>query len=340
MKINDKDQLQLKFLLGRSLFLGGGISLMLNAGDKDAWLAIILGFLIGIPFIYLYSYLSLNQSIHDYLAKNNILNILIKALLLLYYLFIIFFLVIIFSIFIYSFYLPFTKTLISCTPFLFLAVFLSTKNNPSIIRVAKVLFYINLALLIFKYSMLVPHLKLENFLPIFTIGSKKLFKTAIIFALFATSPYLLLIDAPTSFKTNLKCYTANALIIFVMLFYLIGCFGGALSRTFSYPEFSILRQINVFNFIQNIESFLAVNWLFDIFIALTLASKKIKNILNYQKNTWTYLIFLGILLITSKFIIGNYKNAIFVYHISSYVLASFLLIIFLFLLIKKNLSKA
>ena len=45
MKISNFENLQIKFVLGRSLFLGGGISLMLNYGDKDAYLAIILGFL-------------------------------------------------------------------------------------------------------------------------------------------------------------------------------------------------------------------------------------------------------------------------------------------------------
>ena len=84
MKITDKEQFQLKFLLGRSLFLGGGISLMLKFGDKDVWLAIILGFILGIPLIYLYSRVSFT-SINDYLKQKTILNILIKISLLIFY---------------------------------------------------------------------------------------------------------------------------------------------------------------------------------------------------------------------------------------------------------------
>ena len=338
MKISNFENLQIKFVLGRSLFLGGGISLMLNYGDKDAYLAIILGFLLGIPLIYLYSHVSFSN-IKIYLSQNNIINKLTKGILLLFYLFMVFFLTIIFAIFIYSFYLPFTKTIISCTPFLFLAIYLSTKGSKGIVSVTKVLFFINILLIIFKYSMLAPYLDFNNFLPIYTIGFKKLFLTALIFAIFTTSPYFLVIDEKTSFKNNLTCYAASSLTIMVMLIYLIGVFGSSLAKTFSYPEFSILRQINVFNFIQNIESFLAINWLFDIFIALSLASLKIKEICHYKKNIWTYSIFFIIVLIVDHYVIGNYKVAITVYQASFYLLLILILLSFLFLLIKKDLVK-
>lgn len=338
MKINDKSQLQIKFLLGRSLFLGGGISLMLKYGSKDAGLAIILGFLLGIALIYLYSYVSFD-SIQEYLKKHEILNLIIKGFLLLFYLFMIFYLLTIFAIFIYSFYLPFTKTIISCTPFVLLAVYLSSKKMTGIIRVSKILFYINLILIVIKYTMLAPYLNLENFLPVFTIGFKNLFKTALIFAIFTTSPYLLLIDNKTSFKTNLKCYSANFIIILLMIFYLIGVFGGPLAQTFSYPEFSILRQINVFNFIQNIESFLAVNWLFDIFIAISIGATKIKEVIGYKSYLWTCLIYLILVYIVSTYVIGNYKVAINVYHFACYGFLILSFLVYLFLLIKKDLVK-
>ena len=334
MKITDKEQLQMKFLLGRSLFLGGGISLMLNYGDKDVWLAIILGFLLGIPLIYLYSHVSITN-IKEYLKTKSILNYLTKAIFFLFYLFMVFFLIIIFAIFIYSFYLPFTKTIISCTPFVFLAVYLSGKKTKGIIWVSKILFFINIILIIFKYTMLAPYLDFNNFFPIYTIGAKSLIKTAILFAVFTTSPYLLLIDAPTSFKTNLKCYANSSLIILIMLVYLIGVFGGPLARTFSYPEFSILRQINVFNFIQNIESFLAVNWLFDIFIALSLAAKKIKDVSGYQSNIWTYLLFFLLTYIASNYVIGDYKIAIDIYHYSPYLFIIFGILIYILLIFHK-----
>ena len=124
-----------------------------------------------------------------------------------------------------------------------------------------------------------------------------------------------------------------------MLVYLIGVFGGPLARTFSYPEFSILRQINVFNFIQNIESFLAINWLFDIFVALSLAAKKIKDLGGYKKDIWTYFIFFILAYLTSKYVIGNYKVSIGLYHLSPYLFIILESLIYIFFLIKKDLRK-
>ncbi len=338
MKITDKEQFQTKFLLGRSLFLGGGISLLLSTGEKDVYLGIILGFLLGIPLIYLYTKVSF-YNIKEYLKKKTFLNYLVKGILLIFYLALIFYLVIIFAIFIYSFYLPFTKTLLSCTPFLFLAIYLSSKGNKAILRIIKILFFINVLLIIFKYGMLSIHIDLSNFLPIYTIGSKSLFKTALIFMVFTTSSYMLVIDAKTSFKTNLISYLGSSLIILIMNIYLIGVFGSSLARTFSYPEFSILRQINVFNFIQNIESFLAINWLFDIFIALSLSAKNIKEILGYQHNTWTYIIFLGIAYLISTYVIGDYKIAVSIYKLALPIFLILNILTYLILLLKKILSK-
>lgn len=340
MKITNSEHIQNKFLIGRSLFLGGGISLLLAYGSKDTWIGMILGFLLGIGIIYLYSKVSFSASIHDYLQKKSFINITLKLTILLFSLFVMFFLLSAFSIFIYSFYLPFTPTLISVLPFLFLAIFLGSKGKKSISKVAKILFFTNLVLIGLKFTMLGPNIKIDNFLPVYTISKSNLFLTAVTFAILSTTPYLLMVDVKCDFKTNLKSYTLNSGILILMIIYLIGCLGTNLAKTFSYPEFSILRQINIFDFIQNIESFLAMNWAFDIFIALSYASEKIKEVCSFKNNLFSYLIGLVLLILVCKLIISDYIGSLILYKNFILIFLILSLVIYLFLGIKKRSTKS
>ena len=340
MKVTNGQDIISKFLLSRSLFLGGGISLILTAGQKDAWIGVILGFLIGICIIFCYSKISssINGSLYEYTKKNNFINILIRLFLLMLYIGIIFWLIIIFAVFIYSYYLPFTKAIISCAPFLFLAIYLSTKGHKSIVRVAQLIFGVGLIVFVMKTGALIYYVKIDNFLPILTIKNSNLFVTAINYAVLTTTPYLLAIDQKSNLKNNLISYTLSFITLFIMFTYIIGCFGTNLIRTFSYPEFTVLRLINFFNFIQNIENFLAINWLFDIFIALTFAISKIKEVSHYQKNIFSYLIGFIILLIVSNYIISDYKTTISIYHSFILIFLIIEIIIFTLLGIKKGLT--
>lgn len=338
MKVTKGQDIINKFLLSRSLFLGGGVSLILSVGGKDAWIGIILGFLLGIGIIFCYSKITnpIENSVYQYTKKNNFLNILIRLSLLTLYLGIIFLLIIIFTVFIYSYYLPFTKAIVSCAPFLFLAIFLSTKGHKAIARVGQLIFGVGIIVFILKTSALVYYIKLDNFLPILTIKSSNIFITAINYAVLTTIPYLLVIDQKSNFKNNLISYTFSFITLFIMFTYIIGCFGNNLVMTFSYPEFTILRLINFFNFIQNVESFLAINWLFDIFIALAFASSKIKEVCHYKNNILTYIIGFIILFIVSNFIISDYKITISIYHIFIFLFLIIEIIIFTLLGIKKG----
>ncbi|MDE6284918.1 MAG: GerAB/ArcD/ProY family transporter, partial [Bacilli bacterium] len=297
MKITETQNMQSKFLIGRSLFLGGGVSLIVSAGEKDAWIGVILGFLIGIGILYIYTKISdsIQGSLHNHLLKKTPLNLLLRGILLAFYLYFIFLLFLIFATFIYSYYLPFTKAIVSCLPFLILAIYLGSKGTNAIAKTAQILFWVGLLLIVTKISAVTPYVKIENFLPIYTISKNNLFITALNYATLTTTPYILMLEEKSSFKTNMKSYCLIFVVIFVMIFSIIGCFGSNLVKTFSYPEFTVLRLINFFNFIQNVESFLAINWIFDIFIALTYASKKIKDICHYKKDLFTYVILIFLL---------------------------------------------
>lgn len=338
--MTETQNLQSKFLISRSLFLGAGVSLVLTAGEKDAWIACILGFILGSLILFIYTKLSnsIEGSIHNYLIKKTPLNLLIRLSLLLFYLAFVFLLFIVFATFIYAYYLPFTKAIVSCAPFLFLAIYLGNKGTLAISRVAQILFWIALVAISIKVVAIVPYIKTENFLPIYTISHSKLFISTMNYAILTTAPYLLMLEDKCSYKTNLKSYFLTFLVIFIMIFYITGCFGSNLEKTFSYPEFTVLRLINYFNFIQNIESFLAINWVFDIFIALSYASKKIKDICHYKNNIFTYIILFILLFIVGNFVISDYKVTVTIFQNFVPILLIFLITILSLLGIKKGIK--
>ena len=82
----------LAYFLSRSLFLGGGISLLFLNANKDAYIAIILGSLLGIGIIYLISLVSkrIDQPLNEYLKEKSILNISIRIIFIIYIIFLIF----------------------------------------------------------------------------------------------------------------------------------------------------------------------------------------------------------------------------------------------------------
>ena len=51
-------------------------------------------------------------------------------------------------------------------------------------------------------------------------------------------------------------------------FLIITIFGSPLANLYQYPEFNILKTVNVANFFQRVESILAFQWLFDFAVGL------------------------------------------------------------------------
>lgn len=338
MKITRTQNIQTKFFLGRTLYLGGGISLIFLNSGSDAWIAMILGLLLGIGVLYIYTKVSdsIQGSLHDYLQKKCLINYLIRFVLLSFYIFGVFTQIIIFSTFIYSYFLPYTNIILSSLPFLFLAIYLGHKGIPAVARIAQILFFIGWVIIITKFLALVPYMKIDNFLPIFTIKKTNLFITSGLFAVLSTAPFILMLEEKTSFKDNVKAYFISWFTIFIIMLNIIGSFGPNLVKTFAYPEYIILRQISVFNFIENVENFVAISWFFDIFISCSLVAKRIKDICNYKRNIYTYIIILAVLIVVNQFVMNDYVTTIYIY--KSFVIIFLILCTLIYLLfgIKKR----
>ena len=95
-------------------------------------------------------------------------------------------------------------------------------------------------------------------------------------------------------------------------------------NVYSYPEYTILRRIRFFNFIENIENFICINWFFDLFISLSLFISKLKDTLNIKNNIIPFIICFTILYIVYTFFSNNFNNTITLYNIFPYICGSFI----------------
>ena len=106
-------------------------------------------------------------------------------------------------------------------------------------------------------------------------------------------------------------------------------------NVYSYPEYTILRRIRFFKFIENIENFICINWFFDLFISLSIFITKLKDTLNTKNNILTFILTFGILYIVNRYFANNFYNTMILYNAFPYICGGFLATILTLLIINK-----
>ena len=318
------------YFLSHFLFLGGGFARICELSNTDTYISFILGTLLGIIIVYIISKLTIEEPLKEYLKKHFIL----KLFYILYIFFNLLILFVILSNFLSSYFLPFTPSLMACLPFILLALYLSTKKIKEIYNVAFILLFISLFIITLKTLLLTNEFHFENLLPILSHKTSKIFISALIYAVISTSPILILIDENTTFKENIKYYLlaclANIVVVFTITLIL-----GEMINVYSYPEYTILRRIRFFKFIENIENFICINWFFDLFISLSIFITKLKDTLNTKNNILTFILTFGILYIVNRYFANNFYNTMILYNAFPYICGGFLATILTLLIINK-----
>ena len=326
------------YFLTHFLFLGGGFARICELSNTDTCIAFILGTLIGIIILFLINKVSSDVSFKEYIKKNTFLNIIIKLIFLIYILFNLLILFVILSGFLYSYFLPFTPSLVSCLPFLLLASFLASKKIKGIYNVAFVLIFFSLFIIILKTLLLTYEFHYDNLFPVLAVKTTSIFKASLIYAVISTSPIFILINEKLEFKSSLKYYLLSSCTL-VMIAFTISLILGEMINVYSYPEYTILRRIRFFKFIENIENFICINWFFDLFISLSIFILKIKETLNIKNNIVPFLISFGILYLVNTYFSNNFYNTMIFYNVFPYICGGFIIIFILLFSLKKLINK-
>lgn len=333
------------FFLTRSLFFGLGISLICKFTDKDTYIGAIIGTFLGLFIILGYRYVIHNkkeQSLEQIFAKNKIVGIITKILFLVASIIILAYTLLTYKTFVSSFLLTTTPVFMIFLPWIILLIYAAFSGLPMIHKLASALFPISLVLSFLSIISVVGNFDFLNFLPILTTTPSSMLMCIISFAGISAFPGILTLHMNANIKNYAKFYLLAAVSIVIAILCINGVFGEVLVNVFRFPEYMVLKQVKLFDFIEKIENILSIAWAFDLFITSAFSIYSIKTLLPQKKNGLVAIVIVGIVAIVIDRVLDfNYIYELFLYYALPYIsfgLAIIILLLFLYL-IKKKTSK-
>ena len=307
--INKRQYNILSFYLTRTLFLGGGFTLLIKLGKNDVLIASFLGMLLGYFLLYLFSK---KEKLSSFIVIVISLSTLMMCTLAN-------------TILTSTYLLQTTPTLLIIVLF-FIAILYAVKKEFKVIgRVTEVFIFVSLieiSLALFNLSGLV---EIERMLPLFTTKTMDIIKGMMVFTGASLLPNLLLIN----YKDNLKFrdiqwgYVIGSLLMIAVLFFVVSIYGSDFSSLVRFPEFLILKKIDIMGYLSNIENVLVTEWIFNILISAWVCIKVLKD----NMNKVFFIIIVVLLIICNEFLFNrNYVNVLYVKNYFYYIAFGIILI--------------
>ena len=334
---------RLSYFITRSSMFGIGFFLLFKNVGKDAWICILLGSILGVGIIYLYhlikKYLQ-KESLKEKL-KNTFIGKILLFLLILFYLYIIVIILILLPMFVNSFYLLYTPKILVVIPFMMLAIYVANKGKTTLSNLSSLLFICSILIVALYFLLLTKYYNFSNLIPILTVKTDNLLLATLIYASITTIPNILIINYPeNNFKDDLKNYIYATISILVITLGIILALGEPLLKIYNFPEYDVLKQIKILDFIENVENLSTFVWYFDLFITLSVVTTNLKETLPTKYNKiYFYLLILSVVII-ANFIIGeNYRIISMTFKSYAFILDIFLVIFIALLIYLKIINK-
>lgn len=284
-KINNFNVLQ--YMLSFGLFMGAGLSNILNLAKEDVWICGIIGGAIGYIILLIFSKLNENSFKITSLIANIIL---------------LFFGLYSTTKLISSIYLSNTPIYFIMIPNILLVLYTVKSGLNSFLRASFVLFIFFMILMIFSAGMLAPSVDLDFFKPVLVNGASKIILGSISFAVTSTFPVLLMPNFKVHYSS--KCYLLSSINLFIVIVCTFGNLGPEMSELYRYPEYIVLKRISALNFIDNVENILFMIWIivgFESSVTSTL------NIVKMYGRKIFYIIILILYVLISFYLIDSYR---------------------------------
>lgn len=331
--MNKKKYTFLSYFIFKAQFIGLSSITILTVLKQDAWLGIILAFIIGfIPVLLIKALASSNEeNIIDFLNKKN--KTYINYLIGIFLLFIIFINFWNITNLIYTQYLNKTPIFIISIFLIIPIISLINKNYIIIIRVGFILFTLSILLSIFSILGLVNKINFANLLPLLETNPTKGIIPYISYNVLSIFT-ILLFPGKYVKKSIVKGYIFSFISIILTITCLISVLGINLTLLFQYPEFNLLKlsYTGIINF--RLENILAIQWLIDIYFFISICFKYCNTALNIKKN---YILPVVIVLINSiiTFDSASLRHLI-IYKLPYIYLIIFSILIIIIYIIKKS----
>ena len=307
------------------MFLGVGITQILNSAGNGSILSIILGTIFSlillaiiVKFCNYEKDLTLFEKLDVLFGKK--LGIIINTWLVI--LFILYFIYSLWSVntYIQNKYLNATPSIMILLFFIVPVIWCGKSGIKVISKVSLIIFMLCLIEIVFSCANLSMSVEMDNLKPFFNTPFNIILKNAFVYASYFVTPTFMMITVPNNqihdsknlTKTMIKFYIFCSIYFLLLFIFIIGIFGIELSILFYYPEFTLMKKINYFDFIQHIENILSAQWIYSLFISTVMSLNFIKEYLKYIKKDKT--LPFSIIIIFSLFAsLMLFKNTTFSY---------------------------
>ena len=283
------------FMIIVAPFLGMGLYNLLIKASIDSSVSILIGYILSFAFLIIFIHinnykpnLDLKDKINSLFKKSKIIIILLSITLFCMSLCLSYNI----NSFIISQFLSETPIIYTMVIMGLLIIFINIKGITTIFRVSNFLFYINIILLLIAIFGNYNKIELINMLPILTNGFNRPLLGGIYVLIFQIIYIFILLIIPKDNISNSKHMNIGlfitltfAFILFLLIIiYTVGSLGINLTLKYHYPAYIVMKEVSIFGFIDKIENFIIIHWIFEMFILLSLITyfiNKLTNIKSY-----------------------------------------------------------
>lgn len=317
------------YFLTRAFFLGIGFSLIIRITKQDSIFAFLLGTLIGLFFIFLINKIQEyknNKTLDEVLSEMKGLGIFLRIIFLFFGIMLLIEGLSFFQLFASSFFLTKTPLYLISLPIILLLIKIAQGGVRTTFRVASCLFPISLTLTFISLLTLFGYAELDNIMPLFVSKPCNFIQSTFYYTSLAVTPSILMLLTKNNNQKNISSYLLGCITLIVKLFLIIAILGPIMASLYRFPEYIILKEIKLLDFVEKIENIVAISWIFDHFVYVSVASLFIKNLLPKKKQSLSHGILLLILYVIGFMFLGKYyTNEIFLY----YTMPIFVAIVFI-----------
>lgn len=305
------------YFLTRALFLGIGFSVIIGLSRQDSFLSFGVGTIIGLIFIFFINKIQKykgDRTLNEVLKEMKVGGILLRFVFILYGFALLCEGLTFIQLFASSFFLIKTPIWFISLPLVILLIKITKDGVKTTFRVATSLLPISVALTILSLFALCGYMNISNIKPLFITNGMDFLKSVFYYTSLSVSPSILMLTTKKSNST--LAYLFGSFTLIAKMFLIIAIVGPLLASIYRFPEYIILKEIKILNFIEKIENIVALSWIFDVFIYLAMASLMVKELLPKKRKELVHIVILFTSFLISFLIIGKYyTNELIIYYI-------------------------
>ena len=330
-----------------SLFTGIGTHNIIKIANVDSYMSPIIGGVLGIIVLLMFIYIFNYEPDKTIIEKNkylfgNILGTIINYIISILFLFIATSLIYNISNFVISQFLAETPILVFMIILGIILIYNVSKGIENISRVGIIFFGIILILTVISTLGTIPTVELSNIKPILEYGIDKPIIGGLFLILGDIVPLFsllivkknYLIDKDKSTKYLVLFYILAIILISMAMFLTISSLGIYLSTTYQFPEYTVLKKITLFGFIDRIENFVYIKWMISAIMFLSIIIYYVSYNVNKNSLVVVPTILVGIIIPISLYLFKN--NTIFENFTSNIYPYIGLLLLLIFIIISIN----